>query len=339
MADWPLSYDDLEPFYAEAERSIGVAGDGRGQPLRGVAVGPLPHAVGGAHVRGACCSSAAAEALGLHPYAAPTAANSVPYDGRPACNNCGFCAFFGCPIHAKGDPVALLHARHGLGERRAAVGDLRVAGAHRRAPGHRGRGDRARRVDARASTPATWSWPPVPSRRRACCCCRGSTTRSWAGNFMVHFQTFVIGILPERVHGHKGRAVTHVHDDAMIVDDAARGRGRPKPGCRGSAAAWSSTAGPACRSWRPRSTRGGRSTSRSCAASPHARPHVGLHHAGRGPAPAHQPRGPRPHRARRARVPRGPRHLPAPSPRDRGLGPPRPAPGARARGHGRRRGR
>ncbi len=39
---------------------------------------------------------------------------------------------------------------------------------------------------------------------------------------MVHFQTFVIGILPERVHGHKGRAVTHVHDDAMIVDDAAR---------------------------------------------------------------------------------------------------------------------
>ena len=43
-----------------------------------------------------------------HPYPAPTAANSVPYDGRPACNNCGFCADFGCPIHAKGDPVAML---------------------------------------------------------------------------------------------------------------------------------------------------------------------------------------------------------------------------------------
>ena len=41
-------------------------------------------------------------------------------------------------------------------------------------------------------------------------------------NFMVHFQTFVIGIFPERLHGHKGRAVTHVHDDSVIVDDAAR---------------------------------------------------------------------------------------------------------------------
>jgi gluconate 2-dehydrogenase alpha chain len=57
---------------------------------------------------GATLSSAAAEKIGLHPYEAPTAANSIAYDGRPACNNCGFCAFFGCPIHAKGDPVALL---------------------------------------------------------------------------------------------------------------------------------------------------------------------------------------------------------------------------------------
>src|SRR6476660_3457469 len=50
----------------------------------------------------------AAATLGYHPYAAPTGANSVPYDGRPACNNCGFCSFYGCPIHAKGDPVAPL---------------------------------------------------------------------------------------------------------------------------------------------------------------------------------------------------------------------------------------
>ena len=30
----------------------------------------------------------------------------------------------------------------------------------------------------------------------------------------------------ERLHGHKGRAVTHVHDDAVIVDDAARAAAR-----------------------------------------------------------------------------------------------------------------
>ena len=57
---------------------------------------------------GATLSAAAAERLGYHPYPAPTGVNSVPYGGRPACNNCGFCGFFGCPIDAKGDPVASL---------------------------------------------------------------------------------------------------------------------------------------------------------------------------------------------------------------------------------------
>ena len=38
---------------------------------------------------------------------------------------------------------------------------------------------------------------------------------------MYHFQTFVIGQFPFRLHGHRGRAVTHLHDDHMIVDDDA----------------------------------------------------------------------------------------------------------------------
>jgi choline dehydrogenase-like flavoprotein len=36
---------------------------------------------------------------------------------------------------------------------------------------------------------------------------------------MYHFQTFVIGHFPFRLHGHRGRSVTHLHDDHMIVDD------------------------------------------------------------------------------------------------------------------------
>ena len=84
---------------------------------------------------GATLSTAAAERLGYHPYAAPTAANSVSYDGRPACNNCGFCAFFGCPIHAKGDPIALLTADDGHRSGRAVAGDLRLAHPHRRLVG------------------------------------------------------------------------------------------------------------------------------------------------------------------------------------------------------------
>ncbi len=69
MADWPISYDDLEPFYAEAERPIGVAGDGGGQSLRGVAIGPVPDAIGGTHVRRACGPARRPRISGLHPYA------------------------------------------------------------------------------------------------------------------------------------------------------------------------------------------------------------------------------------------------------------------------------
>ena len=36
---------------------------------------------------------------------------------------------------------------------------------------------------------------------------------------MYHFQTFVVGSFPFRLHGHRGRSVTHLHDDHMIVDD------------------------------------------------------------------------------------------------------------------------
>ena len=84
---------------------------------------------------------------------------------------------------------------------------------------------------------------------------------------MVHFQTFVVGALRQRVHGHRGRAVTHLHDDAVIVDDAARAAARDAglPWIRGG---WWSTVARTCRSWRPSSTRGARPTSGSCGRRP-----------------------------------------------------------------------
>jgi choline dehydrogenase-like flavoprotein len=42
-------------------------------------------------------------------------------------------------------------------------------------------------------------------------------------HLMVHFQTIVVGHFPAlSLHPQKGRSVTHVHDDAMVQDDAAR---------------------------------------------------------------------------------------------------------------------
>src|SRR6185312_11016751 len=103
----PLDYDEMEPYYTEVEKAIGVSGRAGANPFAAWRSGPYPMPPG-PPMYGATLSAAAAEKVGLHPYEAPTAANSIAYDGRPACNNCGFCAFYGCPIHAKGDPVALL---------------------------------------------------------------------------------------------------------------------------------------------------------------------------------------------------------------------------------------
>ncbi len=176
VADWPVGYDELEPYYAEAERSIGVAGVAGANPFAGPRSGPYPMPEG-APMYGATRSVAAAERLGYHPYPAPTAANSVPYDGRPACNNCGFCAFFGCPIHAKGDPVAMLRRAltSGRAELLAETFVSRVLVDGRRATGvELIERDGTRRVlGARHVVLAG-----ARSRRRGSCCCRASSTSS-----------------------------------------------------------------------------------------------------------------------------------------------------------------
>ncbi|MGH3403388.1 MAG: NAD(P)-binding protein, partial [Streptosporangiaceae bacterium] len=107
IADWPVTYDEMEPYYAQAEQLIGVAGRAGANPFAAWRSGEYPMPPG-PPMYGALVTSAAAQKLGYHPYPAPTGVNSIEYDGRPACNNCGFCAYFGCPIHAKGDPVASL---------------------------------------------------------------------------------------------------------------------------------------------------------------------------------------------------------------------------------------
>jgi choline dehydrogenase-like flavoprotein len=38
---------------------------------------------------------------------------------------------------------------------------------------------------------------------------------------MYHFQTFTLGLFPFRLHAHRGRAVTHLHDDFLVPDAGA----------------------------------------------------------------------------------------------------------------------
>ena len=62
----------------------------------------------------------AALRLGWHPYPAPAAINSVPFNGNPACTYCGFCENNGCHNGAKGSPDNTVLPRA------EATGNLRV---------------------------------------------------------------------------------------------------------------------------------------------------------------------------------------------------------------------
>jgi choline dehydrogenase-like flavoprotein len=101
--DWPLTYDDLAPYFEEVEQFIGVSGPtpypwGPARP-KGYPMAPLPlNSAAQLMVRGA-------EKLGIHTSPAANAALSAPYfqEGvgwRQACTNRGFCQA-GCSNGAK----------------------------------------------------------------------------------------------------------------------------------------------------------------------------------------------------------------------------------------------
>jgi choline dehydrogenase-like flavoprotein len=224
IVDWPVEYDEMEPYYAEAERLVGVAGEAGANPFAEWRSGPYPMPAG-ADMFGAILTTEAATRLGYHPTREPTGVNSVPYDGRPACNNCGFCAYYGCPIEAKGDPIAPL--RNALRTGRCDIRpDAYVERVLLDATGKQARGVRyididgnAHEVSARVVVVAggAWETPRLLLRSEI------ANSSGLVGRYlMYHFQTFVIGQFPFRLHGHRGRAVTHLHDDHMIVDDHAR---------------------------------------------------------------------------------------------------------------------
>ena len=98
--DWPLSYADLRPYYAEAESELGVAGADdnpfappREQPFP---MDAFPPSYSDSLFAEAC------EALDIEIHSVPQARNSEPYDGRAACQGWGTCAPV-CPSGAKYD--------------------------------------------------------------------------------------------------------------------------------------------------------------------------------------------------------------------------------------------
>ena len=98
LADWPISYDELEPYYTKVDWEVGVAGaPGPFDPPRSRAYPMPPHAIKSEGV----LIERAARQLGWTAFPAPMAINSRFYQGRSQCVSCGFCLGFGCEVRAK----------------------------------------------------------------------------------------------------------------------------------------------------------------------------------------------------------------------------------------------
>jgi choline dehydrogenase-like flavoprotein len=110
--DWPISYDDLEPWYQQAETELGVAGNGSedlGSPRSGdFPMGSLPASYLDQQV------ALAAQKVGLSVRVTPQARNSRPYNGRPTCCGSSTCVPI-CPIGAKYDATVHLRQATALG--------------------------------------------------------------------------------------------------------------------------------------------------------------------------------------------------------------------------------
>src|SRR5450432_680308 len=87
LADWPISYQELEPYYERAGWEIGVCGDGSANRFqaprsREYPMPPVPPTTAHRTLK------RGADSLGWNTFPTPMAINTVPRGGRAACIQC-----------------------------------------------------------------------------------------------------------------------------------------------------------------------------------------------------------------------------------------------------------
>ncbi|MCZ8548013.1 GMC family oxidoreductase [Mesorhizobium qingshengii] len=109
--DWPMTYEDLEPFYQEAEEIMGVSGaPNTGSPRkRPFPMEPVAEPYAMRRLRERLASD-------YQVVSNTTARNSRPYDGRPACCGNNSCQPI-CPIDAQYHGGLAAEAAEGAGAR------------------------------------------------------------------------------------------------------------------------------------------------------------------------------------------------------------------------------
>jgi gluconate 2-dehydrogenase alpha chain len=226
VQDWPFTYADLAPFYDEVERLLGVQGDlaalqaiptyhhnPRGRPFD-MPPGPPQY--------GSLKLADAGRTLGLHVTPFPMAINSVPFDGRPACNDCGFCSGYGCPIHARAGALAPLR-RALLTGRVELRPETFVTGVERR--GTRATGvsfldpNGFRRTES--ADVVVLAASAIETARLALLSGLPDPKGLIGRHLMFHWHTDAFGVfLGERMHANRGRSTTHCSEDFSDPDFA-----------------------------------------------------------------------------------------------------------------------
>ena len=107
LADWPISYDELAPFYDQAEEELGVSGNAVPHPFLEPRKGNYPLPPLEEHPISKELDKAIKQ-LGWHSLPTARGILSRPYKGRNPCSYCTLCGSYGCEHGAKASTNASL---------------------------------------------------------------------------------------------------------------------------------------------------------------------------------------------------------------------------------------
>ncbi|MGA2802846.1 MAG: GMC family oxidoreductase [Acidimicrobiales bacterium] len=223
IADWPFDYAEISPYYEQIEELIGVAGDVDLFPkeptlAHAPRARPLPMAAGPPEYSSLLVSEGCSR-VGLHPFLAPMAINSRTYQGRPRCDNCGFCSGYGCPILARVGALApLREALRSGAELRAGAMVVKIETNARKATAVRWL-DNENKRHTESGDLVVLAANAIETARLALLSGLPDPYDLTGRRVMFHWFSEGSGIfLSERLHNYRGRDHTHDIDDFADPD-------------------------------------------------------------------------------------------------------------------------
>ena len=229
LADWPISYADIEPYYTRVESMLGVQGDASKHPdflqQQTPRSKPYPMAPGPQQLDSVIIAEGA-KTLGFHPFPFAMAANSEPRDGRPACVNCGMCSGFGCPNQSRGGAAVtfLRRALQGGAQIITEAFAFNVQTNGRKATGVRYLDVSDWPNGKQKTIPAdlvVLGLSAIETARFALMSGIANSSDLVGRNLMFHWFTYAFGVSPNRLHGYMGRASTQTVEDFLVPDTTA----------------------------------------------------------------------------------------------------------------------